>query len=109
MRRASVFAFASVVGLSIAGLVLLGLGLAPIFPCLMSRTPARLGANYAAHAIGFQVSAATIGGAAFPALAGFLAQRIGLETVAQMSVALALLIWLLHEILLHFTRRGATS
>lgn len=95
--------------LGVVGLVLLGLGLAPIFPCLMSRTPARLGVNYAAHAIGFQVSAATIGGAAFPALAGVVAQKIGLETVAQMSVALAAAIWLLHEILLRIAGSAATT
>jgi fucose permease len=75
----------------------------------MSRTPARLGANYAAHAIGFQVSAATIGGAALPALAGYLGQRFGLETVAQMSVALAVAILLLHEVLLRATRNAAPN
>lgn len=102
------FAFAPSPWLDIVGLVLLGLGLAPIFPCLMSRTPARLGTNYAAHAIGFQVSAATIGGAAFPALAGIVAQQIGPETVAQMSVVLAVAIWLLHEILLRATLSAPT-
>lgn len=103
------FAFPPLPWLGIAGLVLLGLGLAPIFPCLMSRTPARLGANYAAHAIGFQVSAATIGGAAFPALAGVVAQKIGLETVTQLSVGLAVGILLLHEVLLRSSGNAGKS
>lgn len=103
------FAAAPVLPVTIAGLVLLGLGLAPIFPGLMSRTPARLGADHAAHAIGFQVSAATIGGAALPAFAGLLVQYVGLETVAQFSVVLAVAIWLMHEILLRATATQATA
>lgn len=103
------FATAPVLPVTIAGLVLLGLGLAPIFPGLMSRTPARLGADHAAHAIGFQVSAATIGGAALPAFAGVLVQFVGLETVAQFSVVLAVAIWLLHELLLRATATRSTA
>jgi len=102
------FAF-SRMPVSIAGLVLLGLGLAPIFPGLMSRTPARLGANHAVHAVGFQVSAATIGGAAMPAFAGVLAQYANLEAIALFSVGLAVAILLLHETLLHTDRQEATA
>lgn len=80
-----------------AGLALLGLSLAPIFPCLMSETPRRLGAGVAAHAVGFQVSAAVIGGAALPSLTGLLVQRSSLEAVGGMLVALALALALLHE------------
>ncbi|QDU30896.1 putative sulfoacetate transporter SauU [Anatilimnocola aggregata] len=94
------FAIAPGLILSTSGLVLLGLGLAPIFPCLMSRTPARLGTNYAVHAIGFQVSAATFGGASITAFAGLLAERVNLQAIAYFSVLLALLIWLMHEVLL---------
>jgi fucose permease len=101
------FAFAPVPWLGVVGLILLGLGLAPIFPCLMSRTPERLGTNYAAHAIGFQVSAATIGGAAIPALAGIVVKQFGLESIPIMSVVLAAVIWLLHEILLCCGRKPA--
>lgn len=103
------FATATVLPITIAGLVLLGLGLAPIFPGLMSRTPARLGNDHAAHAIGFQVSAATIGGAALPAFAGVLVQYVGLETVAQFSVILATAIWLMHEVLLRATATQPTA
>lgn len=103
------FASAPVLTVTIAGLVLLGLGLAPIFPGLMSRTPARLGESYAAHAIGFQVSAATIGGAAMPAFAGVQADYVSLETVAQFSVVLAVAIWLLHEVLLRATAQRPTA
>jgi fucose permease len=100
-----IFALSSGLVFSIVGLTLLGLGLAPIFPCLMSRTPARLGKDVAAHAIGFQVSAATIGGAALPALAGQLAERVSLEAVGTFGVILAGLILVLHEGLYRSTLR----
>jgi fucose permease len=72
-----------------AGLVLLGLSLAPIFPMLMSHTPDRLGAAIAAHAVGFQVSAATLGVAALPSACGALADSFGLRSIPGALVGLA--------------------
>jgi fucose permease len=90
---------------SALALVILGLGLAPIFPCLMTRTPQRFGKAVAAHAIGAQVSAAMIGAAALPSLAGFFAQRLGLESIATGFVTVACSLVLLHEILLAWQKR----
>ncbi|WP_029031555.1 MFS transporter [Salinarimonas rosea] len=73
--------------IGLAGIVLLGLACAPVYPMLMSRTPARLGEALAAHAIGFQVSAAMLGGVIFPALGGLLADAIGLDAVPFMVLA----------------------
>jgi fucose permease len=85
---------------SAVALALAGLGLAAIYPCMMTRTPQRLGKKLAAHAIGFQVSAAMLGAAALPSLSGVLAQRVGLGAVTSAAVAMALLVFLLHEVLL---------
>ena len=68
-----------------AGLFALGLLLAPIFPLLIAETPARVGERHAAHAIGFQISAATLGAGALPALAGLLARHAGLESLGPVS------------------------
>lgn len=105
---ALVFATAGGALLSSMGLCLLGLSLAPIFPGLMSRTPRRLGQDCAAHAIGFQVSAATIGGAALPGIAGIAAQRFGLSAVPTAIVFAAGALLLLHEGLL-FSTRGSNA
>ena len=80
-----------------AGLVLAGVGLAPVFPCLMTRTPERLGTPLSTHAIGFQVGAAMIGAAAIPAALGLIAGRGRLEAVPLGIVIVAVLLWLLHE------------
>jgi fucose permease len=72
-----------------AGLVLVGVSLAPIFPMLMSRTPDRLGASVAVHAVGFQVAAATLGTAALPTAYGALADAAGPGAIPSGLVALA--------------------
>lgn len=64
------------------GLLLFGLAMAPMFPTMMSLTPMRLGQHVSTHAIGFQVSAAVLGAAAVPSLAGVLSARTSLEAVA---------------------------
>lgn len=75
----------------------IGLGLAPIYPCLMTQTPGRVGKALSGHAVGFQVSAAMIGAAALPSVCGLLAQNVGLGTVPFAAVAMALVLLVLHE------------
>jgi fucose permease len=88
-----------------AGLVAVGIAIAPIYPGLMSETPRRTGNAAAAHAVGFQVSAAVAGMVALPALGGLLAERIGLEGTAAFVAGCAALLLILHELL----TRGARA
>ncbi len=97
--------FAANLSFSAGALALVGLGLASIYPCLMTRTPQRLGKARAAHAIGFQVSAAMVGAAVLPSACGWLAQSMGLEVVAVATVSMAAGLLVLHEALLRFDRR----
>jgi fucose permease len=82
--------------LAFVGLFALGLLLAPIFPLLISETPDRVGGRHAAHAIGFQISAATLGAGALPAVVGVLMGRLGLEALGPALLALSLLLVALH-------------
>jgi fucose permease len=84
--------------LSFLGLALAGLALAPIFPSLVSVTPEGLGVAHAANAIGFQVSAANLGVAVLPGLAGVLAKNLGLEIIGPFLVATSIAMFLLHEV-----------
>jgi fucose permease len=95
--------------LSLAGLGLLGFVLAPVFPLTISATPGRLGKGYAAHAIGFQVSAACVGGAALPAAGGLIASRYGLEAITTFQLAVALVLLVLHEVVLMRNRSKAST
>ena len=96
---AAIFAVPAGVAGAAAGLMLAGLGLAPVFPALMTRTPGRLGPGLAAHAVGFQVGAAMVGVAALPGALGLLAGRVGLEAIPLGALALAVAVGLLHEAL----------
>lgn len=87
--------------LGIADLVALAvcaLALAPIFPTVMARTPARVGPALAAQAVGVQVAAATIGVAVIPAGLGLGADLAGGPWVVPwllvgLGVVLTALIW----------------
>ena len=87
--------------LSFFGLVLIGLSIAPIFPCLISATSARVGYLHAANAIGFQISAAALGGAIVPGVTGVLAGRLGLEVIGPMLVMATVLAFGVHEMIVH--------
>jgi len=88
------------------GLVLLGAMLAPVFPVLMSRTPARLGAERAVHAVGFQVTAAMLGAVVIPTVTGMGITLTGgsLELVAGVALSITVLLLAGHELLLASTR-----
>ncbi|WP_010588090.1 MFS transporter [Schlesneria paludicola] len=98
------FAFGGPVELSCTGLIVIGLGLAPMFPCLMAKTPQRLGADVATHAVGFQASAGMVGAALMPGLAGILSDTISLESVASFAVLLSVLLLATHEVILSVAR-----
>jgi fucose permease len=84
----------------VLGLIVSGLALAPVFPTLMARAPERLGRSVALHAIGFKVSAATVGGAVVPAIAGVLADAAGLGSIGWCAVGGSVILLALHEALL---------
>ena len=85
---------------AIFGLAVLGFAAAPIYPTLISATPARVGTTEAVgtvDAVGIQVGAAALGGALLPGLAGVLAERTSLEVMPPFMVALGIMMALLHE------------
>jgi fucose permease len=64
---------------AILGLVVIGGALAGVFPALVVLTPVRVGEDVAHHVIGWQIAAASLGGAAISAAFGAVFQRYGLE------------------------------
>lgn len=75
---------------SFAAAWLLGFALAPVFPMLMSATPGRVRAEHTANAVGLQMSAATIGIAVLPGVAGVIGREAGLEAIPPFILALAI-------------------
>ncbi len=91
--------------LSLAGIALLGLALAPMFPSLIALTPARMGPAHAANTIGFQIAAACLGGAVLVSSFGLMADRFGLELLGPFLVGVATLLAVVFEILERSTGR----
>jgi len=92
---AVVFAIPALPGpLSLLGLVVMGLGCAPIYPSMMHETARRFPANLTAKVIGRQVGLSYLGSAGVPAACGLLAAYAGLPMVmpALILVLLGLLL-----------------
>jgi fucose permease len=64
---------------SLAGFIIVGLGLAPIFPCMLHETPARFGKKHSQTIMGYQMAFAYTGTTFMPPLLGFMAS---LSTIA---------------------------
>ncbi len=77
------------------GLLLLGLGFAPVYPCLMHETPRRFDRHTFRTVIGFQVGAACLGGSFIPTAVGYAASAISLELVAPFAAGFIVLLILM--------------
>jgi fucose permease len=86
-------------GLTYAGVLLAGWACGPIFPTLVAITPARLGAEHAANAVGFQIASAALGLSILPSLVGVAAGAFGIEVIATLLVAMAVLLMLVYRLL----------
>ena len=64
--------------LALAGLIIAGLGCAPIFPAIIHATPTNFGANRSQAIIGVQMAAAYLGTVFMPPLFGWLAGRVSM-------------------------------
>ncbi|WP_138494839.1 MFS transporter [Paenibacillus pinistramenti] len=63
----------------LGGLVLIGLGFAPVYPGLIHETPARFGRENSAKLIGYQMAVAYTGSTLLPPLFGYLAARLSVS------------------------------
>ena len=62
---------------AMAGLLLMGLGCAPVYPCLIHATPAHFGEENSQAIIGVQMASAYVGICCMPPLFGLLANHLG--------------------------------
>ncbi|XXM72435.1 MFS transporter [Lysinibacillus sphaericus] len=79
---------------SLIGFMLVGLGLAPIFPCMLHETPARFGKHHSQSIMGFQMAFAYTGSTFMPPLFGFIASKtsIGFFPVFTLVMAAVMLL-----------------
>jgi fucose permease len=78
--------------LAVAGIVLIGLSVAPMYPLLTLTTRDRVGADLADRAIGVQAAASALGSATLPALVGLLIAPLGAGVIAPSVLVLAVVL-----------------
>lgn len=88
---------------ALAGLVLVGLGCAPIYPSIIHATPAHFGAQNSQAVIGIQMSSAYVGNLAMPPLFGLLANNITPALFPFYLLAVLVLMALMHRQLVRKT------
>lgn len=85
--------------LSLAGLLLLGLGCAPVYPSLMHETVRRFDADTARKVVGRQVAFAYVGGAVGPASLGLIGAQWGLAAIMPAVLVAVVVLLLLSAVL----------
>ena len=63
---------------ALTGLIVIGIGCAPVYPCMIHATPIVFGRDSSQSMIGMQMASAYIGTTLMPPLFGFVADRAGL-------------------------------
>lgn len=85
--------------LSLAGLILIGLGCAPIYPCMIHSTPTHFGAERSQAILGVQMACAYVGTCLMPPLFGLLANKISVALLPIFLFIVLMLMILMHELL----------
>lgn len=82
---------------SLAGLVLIGLGCAPVYPCIIHSTPAHFGEEHSQALIGVQMASAYVGTLAMPPVFGLIANHISVALLPVYLLAILGLMALMYE------------
>lgn len=84
---------------SLIGFILIGLGCAPIYPCLIHSTPAHFGAERSQAILGVQMASAYVGTCLMPPLFGLLANKISVALLPIFLFIVLVLMVLMFELL----------
>ena len=90
---------------AIAGLVCIGLGCAPIYPCVIHSTPKHFGADKSQAVIGVQMASAYVGSCITPPIFGLIAQHISTALFPVFLCIILILMIVMHEMLLKKVQR----
>ena len=85
-------------GATIAGILLMGLGCAPIYPCIIHSTPTHFGAENSQAMVGLQMASAYIGSCLMPPLFGLVAQHLTISLLPLYTLVILLVMFVSHEI-----------
>lgn len=82
---------------ALVGLIIVGLGCAPIYPCVIHSTPEHFGADKSQSIIGVQMASAYVGNCLMPPLFGILANHISVALFPFYLLLLTVVLIGMHE------------
>lgn len=82
---------------SLIGLILIGLGCAPIYPCVIHSTPSHFGADKSRAIIGVQMASAYVGTCLMPPLFGLIANHINVALMPVYLLIILVAMIVMHE------------
>ena len=85
--------------LSLTGLILIGLGCAPVYPCVIHSTPAHFGADKSQAIIGIQMACAYVGTCLMPPVFGLIANHITVALLPVYLLIILVIMVIMHELL----------
>ncbi|MDR1018788.1 MAG: MFS transporter, partial [Lachnospiraceae bacterium] len=90
--------FGSIV--SLVGLIFIGLGCAPIYPCIIHSTPTNFGETHSGAIIGVQMASAYVGTCLMPPIFGLIANYINVALLPMFLFVILVLMFITYEMLL---------
>ena len=84
---------------SIVGLIMIGLGCAPIYPCIIHSTPEHFGEDKSQAIIGVQMASAYVGTCIMPPIFGLIANYISVGFFPIFLLAILIVMAIMHELL----------
>ena len=92
---------------AVTGVLLVGLGCAPIYPCMMHATPEHFGAANSQALMGIQTASAYIGTAFMPPLFGLIANHISISLMGMYLLTMLVFMILSHRKLIGICKKSA--
>ena len=93
-------------GAAVAAFVVIGVGCAPIYPCIIHSTPANFGAENSGSIIGIQMASAYLGSTFMPPLFGLIGGKTGFSFMPYYLLAFFLLMIVMTEITFRKTQKS---
>ncbi|MCR5267730.1 MAG: MFS transporter [Lachnospiraceae bacterium] len=90
---------------ALIGLIVIGLGCAPIYPCVIHATPANFGRENSQAIVGIQMASAYLGSTLMPPLFGLIAQYVSLALYPYYMMLFSLLMLIMTELLFKITHK----
>lgn len=91
--------------ITLIGFVVVGLGCAPIYPCIIHSTPAHFGADKSQAIIGVQMASAYVGTCIMPPLFGWIAGKISVSILPLYLFIILAIMVIMHELLVKKTAK----